>query len=137
MQINGVTLPETYYEAGPIDKTTGQSGGVSNSWLDSLDAPDSTTHAYNDTSSTMIWETGFSADECAKNFAIAANVTRYPQNKITYGFPSPNSNSFTHSLLNLSGVSVPWWVNTILGNPFGGPIPGLGIAPGWGTTITW
>ena len=112
-------------------------GKFSNAWLNSLDGANSTSHAYNTTSS-LLWQTGFSTTECGLNTAVMANAAGYPQNSITYGFPSPNSNSFTYSLLTMSGVSIPSWVNLLLESPLFGPITGvLGNAPGWGTLISW
>ena len=135
--INGAPLLETYYEAGPVSKTTGQLiGSSSNAWLNGLDGPSHTSHSYS-TSSGLVWQTGFSSAECPVNAAVAADNTNYPQNKITYSLPSPDSNSFTYSLLTMSGVSIPWWVNQYLGNPLLGPVPGVQLAPGWGTVIHW
>jgi hypothetical protein len=54
-----------------------------------------------------------------------------------YRLPSPDSNSFTYSLLAMSGVSIPWLVNEVLGSALLGPIPGIPLAPGWGTVIPW
>jgi hypothetical protein len=136
-EINGVPLPETYYEAGPVSKATGQLiGSSSNAWLNSLDGPSQTSHAYS-TSSALVWQTGFSSAECGVNAAVAADNGKYPQNKITYRLPSPDSNSFTYSLLTMSGVSIPWLVNEVLGSALLGPVPGIPLAPGWGTVIPW
>jgi hypothetical protein len=137
-QINGVQLPEIYFEAGSVSKSTGQiTASFFNAWLNSLDTANPTSHAYNNTSSTLVWQTGFSSSECPVNAAVVANASRYPQKTITYGFPSPNSNSFTYSLLTMSGVAIPWRVNLGLGTPLLGPILGLPSAPGWGTVIRW
>lgn len=137
--VNGVQQPETYYEAGPVDKTTGQlTGSFANAWLNSLDPPPSTTHTYNNTSA-LVWQTGFSSDECATNDAVKANAASYPQSSITYGGAfGLNSNSFTYSLLAMSGVSIPSLVNYALGG-LPGPISilPLPLAPGWGTLIPW
>jgi RHS repeat-associated protein len=141
-QINGVNQPETYYEAGSISKSTGKMTGLQSAlngtaWLNTLDGSNPLSHAYTNTSSTMVWQTGFSSAECPINQAIQSNAASFPPDTITYSLPSPDSNRFTCSLLTMSGVSIPWYVNQNLGNPWVGTLPGLPLAPGWGTTINW
>jgi RHS repeat-associated protein len=133
METNGVlTAPPLFYESGPVSKTTGKEvESFSNAWNNSLDrsptgSPNSNAYAL---PSTLEWQTGFSLSECAVNLAVTASDAKYPQNTMTYSFPSPNSNSFTYTLLRMSGVPIPWWVNVDL--RFGQ------IAPGWGTFTPW
>ncbi len=135
-QANGLRLPETYYEAGAVDKTTKKlTGSLSalyngTAWLNALDrAQDGNNpfnHTYRNTVPSLEWETGFSTSNCAKNAAVYANDLRFPQDKFTYSFTS-DSNSFTFSLLRMSGVSVPLGVNLYLGI----------WAPGWDYALKW
>lgn len=51
VQINGVNLPETYYEAGSISKSTGNMTGLSSAtngtaWLNTLDGTNPLSRAY-------------------------------------------------------------------------------------------
>ncbi len=124
---NGVLGLPYYIEAGPVSKTTGKlSASPINTWLNSLDRSNPTSHAYG-TKSTLEYDTGFSTSECAINSVIQLTERRYPQNKVTYNVPAPNSNSFTYSLLKMSGVTLPLLKSLDL-------VTG---APGWGIYTTW
>jgi hypothetical protein len=48
-------------------------------------------------------------------------------NTVDYTFPAPNSNSFSFTLLAMSGVAVPFLKNLYLS----------AFAPGWGIFIPW
>ncbi len=128
-----MALPEQYFEAGPALKSnptqfTGNPISIlsGQTWLNQLDKNNHGSHAYT-TTSTLEWQTGFAQSNCSALSAVATNAARYPDNKTTYGLLGPNSNSFTHSLLTLSGITVPVSISADL----------TIAAPGWGTTIKW
>jgi hypothetical protein len=58
---------------------------------------------------------------------LVSFVSNYKKNSITYNnsspFAGPNSNSFTHSLLNSAGLTVPWYWGDL-----------YALAPGWNYT---
>ncbi len=133
-EFNGVVLPGTYYESGPISKTDGSPvynlSALTNAWNNTLDPIGSTSNFYKGTKSTLEYETGFSKSECAKNTLVFFYYTEYMKeynNTVDYTFPAPNSNSFSFTLLAMSGVAVPFLKNLYLS----------AFAPGWGIFIPW
>src|ERR1700761_2697871 len=114
------------------------SGSGSNAWLNTIPDPPGK-HAYS-TPSTIIWQTGSSSTQCVQNLSVTATYQRFPNKTFTYGAESlglwPNSNTFTYSLLKLSGVKIPFAVALALGNRLT-PLVGLQQAPGWGTILKW
>ena len=136
----GVTIgagnATTYIEAGPVARNPGSSGPSDtingNSWLQKLNNSPGK-NAYPGRVST-VFDTGFSAENCLQASSLVGDALAFLQQKYTYGFPSPNSNSFSYSILKRSLVDVPIGVQLGLTSPVG-PF-GFSRAPGWGVLLS-
>jgi RHS repeat-associated protein len=117
-----VEIPDAnsyFLEAGPVPFT--RLGIAGPSWLNA--SVETTAPMYHlPTTAIYGWEEPESVCE-----RLLTTFGSYKQNTILYNniptavFWGPNSNSFTHSLLNTAGLSVPWWMSPWL----------LVYAPGW------
>jgi RHS repeat-associated protein len=120
---NKDTLIFQDYEAGPSNRYD----GYLNRLPDELNGKNSYSP-----SSQLQFSTGFSRSTCSTTETLQSVFDKYQDNKYLYYNPY-NSNSFTFSLLLLSGVSIPSTVSSYLSDRI---IPlGLKRAPGWGLLI--
>jgi RHS repeat-associated protein len=126
-----------YVEAGPSPKdpkfTSASDATNGNSWLNNLNDSQGV-HAY-DTPSSNLFQTGFNSLNCLQANAVLSRAGSFPQGRITYNFPSPNSNSFTFSLIKDALIALPFSLTQLLTGPVSvGPIT-FQKAPGWGVYL--
>jgi len=88
---------------------------------------------------SLLFETGFSANECTEANAVARLASSFPTHLYPYFVPY-NSNAFAYSVLTYANVAIPSSVNNYLNTVIGFVVVGntqIGLqrAPSWGFLI--